>query len=152
MGFSLENAHICTQIFLIVPNIQNPHRDTAEILKLHELGMRLLSNPNKYGYLLLFPSTESLKICMVGAFSVCKIHFAPTLPTLQQIFGFYCIFIRNKICIYLQISVKKILKVGRYLQKFVDSNEPTYLSLDLSSIWCDLCLGMFFAVSEMSLM
>ena len=26
--------------------------------------------------------------------------------------------------------------------------EPTYLSLDLSSIWCDLCLGVFFAVSE----
>ena len=48
-GFSRENAHICTQISLIVPNIQNPHRDTTEILKLHELGTRLLSNPNKYG-------------------------------------------------------------------------------------------------------
>ena len=77
------NAHICTQISLIVPNIWNPHRDMTEILKLHELGMRLLSNPNKYGYQLLFPSTEHLKICMVGAFSACKICFAPILPILQ---------------------------------------------------------------------
>ena len=32
------------------PDIQNPHRDMTEILELHELGMRLLWNPNKYGY------------------------------------------------------------------------------------------------------
>ena len=43
-------CHIYTQISPIVPNIWNPHRDMAEILKLHELGMRLLLNPNKYGY------------------------------------------------------------------------------------------------------
>ena len=40
--------HKCTQISLIVPNIWNHHRDTAEILKLHELGTQLLSNPNKW--------------------------------------------------------------------------------------------------------
>ena len=46
-----EQMHIyVTQISLIVLNIQNPHRDMTEILKLHELGTRLLSNPNKYGY------------------------------------------------------------------------------------------------------
>ena len=49
-GFSQEKIHIYTQISLIVPNIQNPHRDTAETLKIHELGLRLLSNPNKCGY------------------------------------------------------------------------------------------------------
>ena len=49
-GFSQANVHIYTQISLIFPNIQNPHRDMTEILKLHELGMRLLSNPNKYEY------------------------------------------------------------------------------------------------------
>ena len=39
----------CTQISPIVLNIRNPHRDTAEIIKLLELGTRLLLNPNKYG-------------------------------------------------------------------------------------------------------
>ena len=46
--FPQEVTCICTQLSPIVPNIRNPHRDMAEILKLHELGMRLLSNPNKY--------------------------------------------------------------------------------------------------------
>ena len=77
------NVHIYTQISLIVLNIQNPHRDMTQILKLHDLGMRLLSNPNKYGYCLLLPSTEYSKVCMVGAFSAYKIHFAPILPILQ---------------------------------------------------------------------
>ena len=74
--FSRVNVHLYTQIPLIVPNIQNPHRDTAEILKLHKLGMRLLSNPNKYWYYwILLPGTGHLKICMVGAFSAYEIHF-----------------------------------------------------------------------------
>ena len=55
----------------------------AEIIKLHELGIRLLSNPNKYEYSLLFPSTECLKICVVGALLACEMGFAPILPTLQ---------------------------------------------------------------------
>ena len=83
LGFSQANVCIYTQISLIVPNIQNPHRDTAEIVKLHELGMRLLPNPNKYGYCLLLPSTKYSKVCMVGAFLAYKIHFAPILPILQ---------------------------------------------------------------------
>ena len=44
-------------------------------IKLPELGMRLLSNPNKYAYWLLFPSTEYLKICVVGTYLVCQMHF-----------------------------------------------------------------------------
>ena len=77
------NVHIYTQISPIVQNIQNPHTDMTAILKLHELGMRLLSNPNKYGYCPLLPSTEYLKVCMVGVFPAYKIHFAPFLPILQ---------------------------------------------------------------------
>ena len=84
---------MCTQISPIVPNIQNPHRDMTEILKLRELGTTSLSKPNKNWYGLLFPHTEHLKVCMVGAFSACKICFAPTLPILQQNYGFYCIFL-----------------------------------------------------------
>ena len=61
----------------------------AEILKVHDLGMRLVLNPNKYGYCLSLLSTEYPKVCMVGAFLACKIHFAPIL---QQIFRFYIIF------------------------------------------------------------
>ena len=53
------------QISPIVPNTQNHHRNTAEIL---ELGMRLLSNPNKYGCRLLLPHIGCLKMCAVGAF------------------------------------------------------------------------------------
>ena len=84
-----------TDIPLIVLNIRNPYRDSAEILKLHELGMRLLSNPNKYEYCLLLPSTKYLTVCMVGALLACKICFAPNLPILQQIFGFHCIFYKK---------------------------------------------------------
>ena len=54
----------------------------AEILKLQELGARLLSNPNKCEYWLLLPNIECLKICAVGAFLVCEMCFAPILPTL----------------------------------------------------------------------
>ena len=61
----------------------------TEILILHELGMRLLMNLNKYGYCPLLPSTEYSKVCMVGAFLAYEIHFAPIL---QQIFGFYYVF------------------------------------------------------------
>ena len=78
-----KRMYIYTQISPIVLNIQNPHRDTTEILKLHELGMRLLSNPYKYGYCLLLSSTEYSKVCMVGAFLAHEIHFAPILPILQ---------------------------------------------------------------------
>ena len=34
------------RISQIVPDIQNPLQDTAEIVEILELGMRLLSNPN----------------------------------------------------------------------------------------------------------
>ena len=78
------------QISLIVPNIWNPDRDTAEILKIHELGTRLLSNHNKYGYCLLLSSTEYSKVGTVGAFLAYKICFAPISPILHQIFQFYC--------------------------------------------------------------
>ena len=105
-------------------NIRNPHRYMTEILKLHELGMRLLLNPKKYGYWLLFVSTKPLKICMVGAFSACKICFAPTLPTLQRIFGFYCTFIR-KICICLSINIRKRIK-DTYKCSWTVMNQLTY--------------------------
>ena len=75
-----------------VPNIQNPHRATAEILELHELGTRLLSNPNKYGYCLFLSSTEYSKVCTVGTFLAYKIHSAPILPIFQWIFEFCCVF------------------------------------------------------------
>ena len=45
----------------------------AEILKLCMLGMRLLSNPNKYGCKQLLLSTEYSKIGAVGAFLAYKI-------------------------------------------------------------------------------
>ena len=75
-----KRMYIYAQISPTVQNIQNPRRDTTEILKLCGLGMRLLSNPNKYEYCLLLPSTEYLKVWTVGAFSAYKIHFAPILP------------------------------------------------------------------------
>ena len=45
-----KKKQVYTNISLIALNTWNPHRDTAEIIKLHELGTRLLSNPNKYEY------------------------------------------------------------------------------------------------------
>ena len=63
------------QISLIVLNIWNPHRDMAEIIKLFELGMRLLSNPNKCGYGLFILNIGCLKLCAVGAFLACKLCF-----------------------------------------------------------------------------
>ena len=48
-GFPEEEMLKYMQISQIVPNIQNPPRDTAEKLEILELGMRLLSNPNKCG-------------------------------------------------------------------------------------------------------
>ena len=49
-------------------NIQNSLRDMAEKPKLHKLGVRLLSNLNKYGCEQLFLSTEYSKIGVVGVF------------------------------------------------------------------------------------
>ena len=46
-----------------------------------------------------------------------------------------------------------IMKENLYTYKTcITVVEQPYLSLDLSSIWCDLCLGAFFTVSVTSLM
>ena len=63
------------QISPIILNIRNPHRDTAEIIKLFELGMRILLNPNKCGYGLFILNIGCLKLCAVGAFLACKTMF-----------------------------------------------------------------------------
>ena len=44
-GFPQEGTLKYMRIYLIVPNIWNPRRDTAEIIELLELGTRLLLNP-----------------------------------------------------------------------------------------------------------
>ena len=50
MGTAHENVHVFTQISLNTPNLQSFLRDMPEILKIHILGLILLSNPNKYKY------------------------------------------------------------------------------------------------------
>ena len=97
--------------------------------------MRLLSNPNKYGYWLLFTSTEYLKICTVGTNLACKMQF------LYLFYLFYSEFLDSDI--FLQwyncfIYIKKYIKTNEVVentyQKLWAVVGPDYLSLDLSSI------------------
>ena len=64
----LKTMYIYIQISLNTLNIWNLLRDMAEKSKLHKLGMRLLSNPNKYGCEQLFLSIKYSKIGVVGVF------------------------------------------------------------------------------------
>ena len=67
MGLSHNNVHIFTQISPNILNLWVSLRDTAEILKIHVLELRLLSNPNKYGHEQLLLSIEYSRAGAVGA-------------------------------------------------------------------------------------
>ena len=115
------------QISQIVPNIWNPPRVMAEIVKILELGTRLLSNPNKCGYWLFISIVRLLKMCAVGAFSASEMCFC-TYCTYYAI----CMSICFEICILDVLFYEKECILTKICETVAEYH---YLYLDLSSIW-----------------